>query len=185
MAAARLSTKPATPATQHVANDRGVVVDAEDDEAQVRMAPHQAACDVRFSLAGQRQIHDNQVGLERRDRILQGPLVRHHQHGLEQGIEQAVNATQHAQMTIRQKDAAMFHGTIQSFHGAMITRPPGAQIQAVDLPARAGHAKRNHIIRAMMRVMGGLDAIRKTTTLAVRCAMPFTRHHDGRFFTQR
>jgi len=47
-----------------------------------------------------------------RDRFHQGPFISHHEHSPKQGIEQVVDAPQYVQMTIRQKDAAMFHGSM-------------------------------------------------------------------------
>jgi hypothetical protein len=39
-------------------------VDAQDDEFQVRVSPHQAAGDVRLTIAGHGQVHDDEVRLE-------------------------------------------------------------------------------------------------------------------------
>jgi hypothetical protein len=93
-------------------NDGRFVVNAEDDQAQIGMALHQVPCYVRFSITGERQVYDHQVGLEGYDSLHQGPLVSHHQHGLEQRIEKSVSPTQDTQMTIRQKDASVFHDPI-------------------------------------------------------------------------
>src|SRR5262249_37768598 len=116
-----------------------LIVHAEDNEVQVRMKLHQPPSDVCFPLTGQRQIHNNQIRFESRDSFHQGPFVSHHQNGLEKCIEQAVDAAQHAQMTIRQEYAAMLHGVIHPSESNDDETPATARIQLAELPVGVTH----------------------------------------------
>src|SRR5262245_11117905 len=105
-----LEHDPGNACLQELARQRRLVVDAQDDDPQGGVTALQLPRDVRPFRHRQRQVHDDQVGLEACDRFDQGAFVRDHDHRLEHGFQEAVDAPQHVQVAVRQEYATRLHG---------------------------------------------------------------------------